>query len=348
MRTVPSTRRSGAMLAALFVAALIMAGCSAASQPAAQPAAEASIAQPAAQAPTAAAPAAGPALAPRGFDKAVVSTEWLAENLDNPSVRVIEVSVVPGLYERGHIPGAVNFVWHTDFVDTVSRDIVSPARFEELARAAGINNDSTVVLYGDNNNWFAAWGAWVFLQYGANDVRLLDGSRAKWEAEQRELAITPPSPTPGTFTVAQRGNLRVRLPDVRQVVEGQNQSALIDIRSPDEFSGKIFAPEGFQELAIRAGHIPGAVNIPWKQALNEDGTFKSEAALRELFAAKGIDGSTPIITYCRIGERASHTWFVLSQILGYNVALYDGSWTEWGNTVGVPIENPSGTVWGSQ
>lgn len=179
-------------------------------------------------------------------------------------------------------------------------------------------------------------------------MRLLDGSRAKWEAESRELAITPPAPTPGEFTVAQRGNLRVKLPDVLQVVEGQQTKDLIDIRSADEFSGKIFAPEGFQELAVRAGHIPGAVNIPWKKALNEDGTFKSEEELRALYAEQGIDGSTPVITYCRIGERASHTWFVLSQILGYDVALYDGSWTEWGNTVGVPIANPSGTVWGAQ
>jgi thiosulfate/3-mercaptopyruvate sulfurtransferase len=335
--------RLGVTLSGVLVALVVLAGCSAAQTPAA-PAAQA----PAAQAPAAQAPAAGPALGARSFEQAVVSTAWLAENLDNPAVRVIEVSVTPGLYERGHIPGAVNFVWHTDFVDTVNRDIVSPERFEQLARAAGIGNDTTVVLYGDNSNWFAAWGAWIFLQYGANDVRLLDGSRALWEAEGRELAIVPPSPAPGDFTVAQRGNLRVKLPEVLQVVEGQQAKSLIDIRSADEFSGKIFAPEGFQELSIRAGHIPGAVNIPWKQALNEDGTFKSTDELRALFAAQGIDGSQPIITYCRIGERASHTWFVLSQILGYEVAVYDGSWTEWGNTVGVPITNLSGTVWGAQ
>jgi thiosulfate/3-mercaptopyruvate sulfurtransferase len=338
--------RSRSSIVGVLTALFVLAGCStapAAQQPTAQPAApQQAAAQPAA------AVDAGPALAPRGFEQSVVSTEWLAENLNNPNVRIVEVSVKPGVYEGGHIPGAVNFVWHTDFVDTVSRDIVSPERFQELTRAAGINNDSTVVLYGDNSNWFAAWGAWVFLQYGANDVRLLDGSRAKWETEQRELAITAPNPALGSFTVAQRGNLRVKLPDVLQVVEGQQSKSLIDIRSADEFSGKIFAPEGFQELAIRAGHIPGAINIPWKQALNEDGTFKSVDQLRALYAEKGIDGSKPIVTYCRIGERASHTWFVLSQILGYDVALYDGSWTEWGNTVGVPIANPTGTVWGSQ
>ncbi|WP_129676880.1 sulfurtransferase [Candidatus Chloroploca sp. Khr17] len=315
---------------------IVLAGCSTAQTPAAAPVAAVP------------APAQGTALGARGPEQALVSTEWLAANLDNPQVRVIEVSVVPGLYERGHIPGAVNFVWHTDFVDTVNRDIVAPDRFEQLARAAGINQDTTVVLYGDNSNWFAAWGAWIFLQYGANDVRLLDGSRAKWEAEGRELAVTVPSVPSGDFTVAHRETLRARLPDVLAVVEGTTTASLIDIRSADEFSGKIFAPEGFQELAIRAGHIPGAINIPWKQALNEDGTFKSVDELRSLYAGLGIDGSQPIITYCRIGERASHTWFVLSQILGYEVAVYDGSWTEWGNTIGVPIANPSGTVWGAQ
>ncbi len=283
---------------------------------------------------------------PRKFEDVVVSTEWLAQNLNNPNVRIIEVSVVPGLYERGHIPGAVNFVWTTDFVDTVSRNIIAPERFQELARAAGINNDTTIVLYGDNSNWFAAWGAWVFRQYGAGDVRLLDGSRSKWEAENRELSTRAPTYPPGNFTVQQRSDLRVFLPDVLKVVHGEDDRVLVDIRSPDEFSGKIFAPEGFQELAVRAGHIPGAVNVPWKQALKDDGTFKSVEELRKLYADAGVDGSKPIITYCRIGERASHTWFVLSEILGYQVALYDGSWTEYGNSVGVPIANPAGTVWG--
>lgn len=283
---------------------------------------------------------------PRPFDQVVVSTGWLAAHLNNPQVRVIEVSVVPGLYERGHIPGAVNFVWTTDFVDTVARNIIAPERFQELARAAGINNDTTIVLYGDNYNWFAAWGAWVFRQYGATDVRLLDGGRSKWEAENRELSTRTPSYPAGTFTVQQDSSLRAFLPDVLKVVYGEVDKALVDIRSPDEFSGKIFAPEGFQELAVRAGHIPGAINIPWKKALNDDGTFKSVEELRKLYADAGIDGSKPIITYCRIGERASHTWFVLSEILGYQVALYDGSWTEYGNSVGVPIANPAGTVWG--
>jgi thiosulfate/3-mercaptopyruvate sulfurtransferase len=279
----------------------------------------------------------------------LVSTDWLAENLENPSVRVIEVSVVPGVYERGHIPGAVNFVWHTDFVDTLVRDIVSAERFQELAQAAGINDDTTVVLYGDNNNWFAAWGAWIFSIYGAQDVRLLDGGRVKWEAEGRELAVAPPTYEAGNFTAAEANtDLRALLPDVLDVVTGEAEGVLIDIRSNAEYNGEIFAPEGVQELAVRAGHIPGAVNVPWGQNVNEDGTFKSVEELRELYAGLGIDGSQPIITYCRIGERAALTWFVLTKLLGYDVRLYDGSWTEYGNAVGVPVENPAGTVWGGQ
>lgn len=281
--------------------------------------------------------------------EAVVSTEWLAENLENPSVRVIEVSVIPGEYERGHIPGAVNFVWHTDFVDTVVRDIVSQENFQNLVRAAGINDDTTVVLYGDNNNWFAAWGAWIFNIYGAEDVRLLDGGRAKWESEGREFAIAAPSHEEGNFIAAEANlDLRAFLPDVLDVVNGDVEAALVDIRSKNEFEGVVFAPEGVQELAVRAGHIPTAVNVPWVSAVNEDGTLKSVDELRELYASVGVDGSKPIIVYCRIGERASHTWFVLHEILGYDVELYDGSWTEYGNTVGLPIENPAGTIWGKQ
>lgn len=281
--------------------------------------------------------------------EAVVSTEWLADNLNNPNVRVIEVSVIPGVYERGHIPGAVNFVWHTDLVDPVIRDIASPEAFEALARAAGINEDTTIVLYGDNNNWFAAWGAWIFTLYGANDVRILDGGRVKWEAEGRELSTRAAEPASGNFAVGEvRSELRAFRNDVLQIVQGEVDAAILDIRSPAEYEGTIFAPEGFQELAIRAGHIPGAVNVPWGRAVNEDGTFKSVEELRALYAAVGVDGSRPVVVYCRIGERSSHTWFVLSRILGYEVAQYDGSWTEWGNSVGVPIENPAGTVWGSQ
>ncbi len=278
----------------------------------------------------------------------IVETSWLEENLNNPKVRVIEVSTDPGVYEKGHIPGAVNFRWHTDFVDAVNRDIVQRKRFQDLVRAAGINTDSTVVLYGDKNNWFAAWGVWIFKTYGAKDVRILNGGRDKWVKEGRALTPAVTAVKKGNFTasVADR-KLRAFLPDVVRIGRKiDRKTKLVDIRSADEFSGKIFAPAGFQELAIRAGHIPTAKNVPWSTAVNSDGSFKSPAQLKKIYADAGIDGKTPIIVYCRIGERAAHTWFVLSQILGYEVRLYDGSWTEYGNSVGVPIANPAGTVWG--
>lgn len=291
---------------------------------------------------------AAPVQAAKASTPNIVETSWLEANLTAPKVRIIEVSTDPGVYERGHIPGAVNFRWHTDFVDPVNRDIVQKKRFEELVRSAGISADSTVVLYGDKNNWFAAWGVWIFKTYGAKDVRILNGGRDKWVKEGRALTPVVPSPAKGTFTAtAADPKLRAFLPDVLKVAKKQDKATkLVDIRSADEFSGKIFAPAGFQELAIRAGHVPGAKNVPWGTAVNTDGTFKSIEELRRIYAAQGIDGKTPVITYCRIGERAAHTWFVLSQILGYDVKLYDGSWTEYGNSVGVPIENPAGTVWG--
>lgn len=279
----------------------------------------------------------------------LVSTEWLDKNLKNPKLRVIEVSVNPGLYERGHVPGAVNFSWHNDLNDRVRRDIVSQADFEKLLSTAGVANDSTVVLYGDNNNWFAAWGAWVFEQYGVRNVKLLDGGRKKWEAENRVLDNRAPEIVATRFKVTQPNpQLRARLVDVLAVAEGRSDAKLVDIRSADEFSGKIFAPPGAAELAVRAGHIPTAANVAWGRAVNEDGTFRSAAELKALYAGVGIDGSKPVITYCRIGERSSHTWFALTKILGYNVRNYDGSWTEYGNAVGVPVDNPSGTVWASK
>jgi thiosulfate/3-mercaptopyruvate sulfurtransferase len=277
---------------------------------------------------------------------ALVTTEWLAANLTNPQVRVIEVSVNPGVFERGHVPGAANFVWHTDLADPVRRDIVSKENLQKLLRQAGVNQDSTIVLYGDTNNWFAAWGAWVLEIYGAKNVKLLDGGRRKWEAEKRELSSQVATAKPGNVTLADANpKLRARLADVLAAAEKKSNAKLIDIRSPDEYNGKIIAPAGIQELAIRAGHVPGAVNVPWGEAVAADGTFKSAADLKALYAAKGIDGSTPIITYCRIGERSSHTWFALVKILGYDVKNYDGSWTEYGNSVGVPITNVAGTVW---
>ena len=290
---------------------------------------------------------AAPAIAaPSNF---LVSTDWLEKNLNNPKLRIIEVSVDTGVYERGHIQGAVNFKWHTDLVDPVKRDIASKENFEKLLRQAGINNDSTIVIYGDSNNWFAAWGAWVFDIYGVKDVKLLDGGRKKWEAEKRPLTPLATQVAAGNIKVSDaNNNLRAKLIDVVAVANKKSDTALVDIRSSDEFTGKVIAPTGVQELAIRAGHIPGAVNVPWGQAVAEDGTFKSAEELKKIYGAVGIDGKKPIITYCRIGERSSHTWFALSKILGYNVKNYDGSWTEYGNSVGNPIINMAGTVWGGK
>ena len=277
----------------------------------------------------------------------LVDTKWLQDNLNNPKVRIIEVSVNPGQFERGHIPGAVNFKWHTDLVDPVRRDIVTAKNFQDKLRKAGVNKDTTVVLYDDNNNWFSAWGAWVFDVYGVKDVKLLDGGRSKWEADKLPLAARSKSYSVGNITVnAANNKLRARLVDVLHATNKKTAS-LVDIRSADEYNGKIFAPNGVQELSIRAGHIPGAVNVPWGQAVAADGTFKSKEELKKLYANVGIDGKKPIITYCRIGERSSHTWFALSKILGYDVKNYDGSWTEYGNTVGLPITNKAGTVWGA-
>jgi len=279
----------------------------------------------------------------------LVTTDWLEKNLNNPKLRLIEVSVDTGVYERGHIQGAVNFKWHTDLVDPVKRDIASKENFEKLLRQAGVNNDSTIVIYGDSNNWFAAWGAWVFDVYGVKNVKLLDGGRKKWEAEKRPLTPLATQVAVGNVKVSDANNaLRARLIDVVAIANKKSDTALVDIRSPDEFTGKIFAPAGVQETAIRAGHIPGAVNVPWGQAVAEDGTFKSPEELKKVYAAVGIDGKKPIITYCRIGERSSHTWFALSKILGYNVKNYDGSWTEYGNSVGNPVINTAGTVWGGK
>jgi thiosulfate/3-mercaptopyruvate sulfurtransferase len=281
----------------------------------------------------------------------LVTTEWLAQNLDNKNVRIIEVSVNPGLYERSHIPGAVNFSWHADLNDTVKRDIINRAEFEALLSKVGVTKDSTVVLYGDNNNWFSAWAAWVFDIYGVTDVKLLDGGRKKWEAENRVLDNRVPEIAASKYKVEKTNEgLRARLNDVLQVASGKDKSGikLIDIRSADEYQGKIFAPAGVPELAVRAGHIPGAVNVTWSKAVNEDGTFKSAADLKQLYSSVGVNGDKPIITYCRIGERSSHTWFALTKILGYKVKNYDGSWTEYGNSVGAPISNPAGTIWAAK
>lgn len=276
----------------------------------------------------------------------LVTGEWLEKNLDSPKIRIVEVSVEPGIFERGHVPGAQNVVWHTDLVDTVRRDIAPVDKFQELTRKLGVDKDTTVILYGDNNNWFAAWGAWIFDSYSFKNVKLLDGGRKKWEADRRPLDTKVVSVAPSKVSLsAPDGKLRARLADIRDASEKKNVT-IVDIRSADEYSGKIFSPPGSQELAVRAGHVPGAINVPWVRAVNDDGTIKSADELKKLYSAAGIDGSKPIIVYCRIGERSSHTWFVLSKILGYDVRNYDGSWTEYGNTVGLPVVNVAGTVWG--
>ena len=269
----------------------------------------------------------------------LVSTDWVAEHAGDASVRVVEVDVDTAAYDEGHIPGAVGWAWNTQLCDTVQRDIIPKGDFETLMADSGIGNDTTVILYGDNNNWFAAWALWQLKIYGHNDVRLMNGGRKKWVAEGREVTTDAPSASGSNYTAADPDNsIRAFLPQVQEAISGGSVE-LVDVRSPDEFSGKILSPPGLPETCQRGGHIPGASNIPWAKACNDDGTFKSHDDLKTLYEAAGITGSKPVIAYCRIGERSSHSWFVLSYLLGLNnVTNYDGSWTEWGNLVGAPVE----------
>lgn len=277
----------------------------------------------------------------------LVTVDWLKDHLDDPKVRLFEVSVDTGVYAKGHIPGALELNWHTDLVDTVNRDIASREKLEEQLRRAGVGEDTTVIIYGDNNNWFAAWGVWVLDVYGFGErAKLLDGGRKLWEARGLPLTAEIAAYAPSTLELPGRDNsLRARLAHALDFAEGRIDGSLVDIRSPDEYLGKVFAPEGVKELSIRAGHIPGAENVPWATIVNEDGTYKPLDEIRRIYAEKGIDGTKPVITYCRIGERSSHTWFALKRLLGYDARNYDGSWTEYGNSVGVPVVNRSGTVW---
>ncbi len=269
----------------------------------------------------------------------LVSTAWVADHLDDPNIRLVEVDVDTKAYREGHAPGAQGWSWNTQLCDTVRRDIIPKDRFEALMAASGISNSTTVVLYGDNNNWFAAWAFWQMKMYGHADVRLMNGGRKKWLAEGRELTLAEPAPTPAAYRAAGPDlSLRAFLPQV-QAALASGAAALVDVRSPQEFTGEILAPPGLPETCQRGGHIPGARNIPWGKACNDDGSFKSADELRSLYGAEGIDGSRAVIAYCRIGERSSHTWFVLKYLLGYqNVVNYDGSWTEWGNLVGAAVE----------
>ncbi len=270
----------------------------------------------------------------------LVDTQWVADHLSDPQVRIIEADEDPLLYEIGHVPGAIKLDWHVDVQDPVRRDFVSKAAFEALASRYGISNDTTVVFYGDRNNWYAAYSFWLFRMYGHQNLKLMDGGRVKWEQEGRPYTKDIPQLTASTYTAKDADvSIRAFRSQVEQIL-GNGNAGLVDVRSPDEYSGKLLHMVNYpQEGASRGGHIPGARNIPWAKAAREDGTFKSAEELTQLYAGEGITPDKQITTYCRIGERSAHSWFVLTQLLGYpNVRNYDGSWTEWGNLVGAPIE----------
>ena len=270
----------------------------------------------------------------------LVTTEWVAERLDDPNMILIEVDVDTDAYDEGHPPGACAWNWTSQLQDQVQRDVADRGTIADLLREAGANDDSRIILYGDNNNWFAAYALWMLELYGVTRTALMDGGRAKWLAENRPVTKAVPVPPFGEIVVGERDEaLRAKLPAVLAHVEDGGQ--LVDVRSPDEFNGVIMAPPGLAETAQRKGHIPGASNIPWVSAVAEDGTFKSVDELRELYQSNGITGDQPVIAYCRIGERSSHSWFALRHLLGIDAVNYDGSWTEYGSVVGVPIENPT-------
>jgi thiosulfate/3-mercaptopyruvate sulfurtransferase len=275
----------------------------------------------------------------------LVETDWLDENRGSGKYKLVEVDVDTRAYDEGHIPGAIAFDWQTELQDRVRRDIPTQGAFEALLGRNGIRSNDTVLLYGDNNNWFAAYAFWVFKIYGHADVRLVNGGRKKWLLEGRKITRELPKVTPVKYEAKPADfALRAFQDDVRAAL-GRPGLALIDVRSPAEYSGDLIAPPGMAEGAQRAGHIPGAANIPWAQAARDDGSFKSADELKTLYGAKGVTGDKEIVTYCRIGERSSHTWFALKYLLGFErVKNYDGSWAEWGSVIGAPINNPSATA----
>ncbi|MDX6533915.1 MAG: thiosulfate/3-mercaptopyruvate sulfurtransferase [Gaiellales bacterium] len=273
-------------------------------------------------------------------NEVLVSTDWVAEHKDDGNVVVAEVDENTDLYDEGHIPGAVPLHWKDEMQQQVVRDVIPRDEFEQLLASKGIGNDATIVLYGDKNNWFAAYAYWYTKLYGHDDVRIMDGGRQKWIDEGRELSTEQPTPQKASYSAKEIDNsLRSRREDVLAIVNNGDEQTLVDVRSPQEYSGELIAMPGYeQEGAQRGGHIPRAQSIPWAQAVKEDGTFKSADDLKALYESKGVTPDTAVTAYCRIGERSSHTWFVLRELLGYpDVRNYDGSWTEWGNLVDVPI-----------
>ncbi len=268
----------------------------------------------------------------------LVSTDWAQSNLDTESIVFVEVDEDTSAYDTGHIPGAIKLDWKTDLQDPIKRDFVDAQQFSKLLSERGIANDDTVVLYGGNNNWFAAYAYWYFKLYGHDKIKLLDGGRKKWELDGRTMSADPVN-RPATSYAAEAPDTSIRA-FRDEVIAAIGNKNIVDVRSPDEFSGKILAPAHLpQEQSQRPGHIPGAINVPWSRAANEDGTFKSDEELTAIYAAAGLDDTRETIAYCRIGERSSHTWFVLQELLGHkNVKNYDGSWTEYGSLVGAPIE----------
>jgi thiosulfate/3-mercaptopyruvate sulfurtransferase len=270
----------------------------------------------------------------------LVTTDWVADHADDPDVVVAEVDEDPTLYDDGHVPGATTLHWKEELQQQVVRDVIDRASFEQLLGAKGIGNDTTVVLYGDKNNWFAAYAYWYLKLYGHDDVRIMDGGRQKWVDEDRPLTTDAPTHEPKTYRAQEQDHsIRAWRGDILEILHSESDH-LVDVRSPQEYSGELIAMPGYQhEGAQRGGHVPGAVSVPWAQAVREDGTFKSAEELHALYRAHGIDESKPVTAYCRIGERSSHSWFVLRELLGLeHVRNYDGSWTEWGNLVDVPIE----------
>jgi thiosulfate/3-mercaptopyruvate sulfurtransferase len=269
---------------------------------------------------------------------ALVTTQWVAEN--PATIRIVEVSVDTALYAAEHLPGAVSFSWTTQLQDPVRRDIISPVDFETLLGSAGITPETHVVLYGDNNNWFAAYGFWIFRYYGHENVSLMDGGLKKWKLENRPMTAEIPAYAPSMYRISRINDEYRADRDLIKRRLDAHDFALVDVRSPAEYAGEIIAPPGMSETAQRAGHIPGAINVPWSQAVGEDGAYKSADELAKLYGSRGLAANGgEIVTYCRIGERSSHTWVVLKYILGYpNVRNYDGSWTEWGNLIGNPIK----------